>query len=140
MLDRPDWILQRTSENVKGSPPFQGELTWHAICFATRNIGRCKVFSHYRMLKSSSPLGLHVESNEVIGLIPYLSPELIAAILKRESISAVDLQMDSKSSTEDSFQHCAPDRLSMENPCEFHFGGSYLGCDALAYLRSWADW
>ena len=45
----------------------------------------------------------HVESNEVIGLIPYLSPELIAAILKRESISAVDLQMDSKSSTEASF-------------------------------------
>jgi hypothetical protein len=50
------------------------------------------------------PLVHDVESNEVIGLIPYLSPELIEAILKRESsTSAVDLQMDSKSSTEASF-------------------------------------
>jgi hypothetical protein len=49
------------------------------------------------------PLVHHVESNEVIGMIPYLSPELIAAILKLESTSAVDLQVDSKSATENSF-------------------------------------
>jgi hypothetical protein len=36
-------------------------------------------------------------------MIPYLSPELIAAILKVESTSAVDLQKDSKSATENSF-------------------------------------
>jgi hypothetical protein len=42
------------------------------------------------------------ESYEVIGLIPYLGPELIAAILKRESIAAVDPQVDSKSVTETS--------------------------------------
>jgi hypothetical protein len=48
------------------------------------------------------PLVHHVESNEDIGLIPYLSPELIAAILKLKSISAVDLHADSKSAMEDS--------------------------------------
>ena len=61
------------------------------------------VFSLQDVEEVPLPLVRHVESNEVIGLIPYLSPELIAAILKRESLSAVDLQMDSKSSTEASF-------------------------------------
>ena len=43
------------------------------------------------------------EPNEVIGLLPYLSHELIEAILKREGISAVDLQKDSESATENVF-------------------------------------
>jgi len=69
-----------------------------------RNIGRCKSVSHHRVWKKLiSRLSINVESNEVIGLIPYLSPELIAAILKRESTSAVDLQADSKSLREHSF-------------------------------------
>ena len=42
-------------------------------------------------------------SNEVIGLFPYLGHELIEAILKRETISAVDLQEDSESATENVF-------------------------------------
>ena len=36
-------------------------------------------------------------------MIPYLSPELIAAILKRESTSAVDVRANSESATENSF-------------------------------------
>ena len=42
------------------------------------------------------------ESHEVIGLIPYLGPEFVTAILKRENISAVDLRADSKSVMETS--------------------------------------
>jgi hypothetical protein len=61
--------------------------------------------SLYRMLKRllSRLSMIDVESNEVIALIPYLSPELIAAILQRESMSSVDLEADSKSATENSF-------------------------------------
>jgi hypothetical protein len=43
-----------------------------------------------------------VESTEVIGLMPYLGPEFIAAILKRESTAAVDVRLDSKSATKTS--------------------------------------
>ena len=60
------------------------------------------VFSLQDVEDAHLPLIHHVESNEVIGLIPYLSPELIAAILKLESTSAVDLQVDSKSVLENS--------------------------------------
>jgi hypothetical protein len=42
------------------------------------------------------------ESNEVIRLIPYLGPELIAAILKRERTAAVDSRVDSESAAEKS--------------------------------------
>jgi hypothetical protein len=61
------------------------------------------VFSLQDVEDAHLPLIHHVESNEVIGLIPYLSPELIAAILKLESTSAVDLQVESKSALENSF-------------------------------------
>jgi hypothetical protein len=37
-----------------------------------------------------------------IGLFPYLSTELIAAIMKPKSVSAPDLRMDSESATENS--------------------------------------
>jgi hypothetical protein len=84
-------------------------------------------------VEESSPLVLHVESNEVIGLIPYLSPELIAAILKRESISAVDLQMDSKSSTEDSFPTLRSRSAVNEKPVRIPFRRklSWLRCSRL---------
>jgi hypothetical protein len=46
------------------------------------------------------PLVHNVESTEVIDLMPYLGPEFIAAILKRENTAAVDLWADSESATE----------------------------------------
>ena len=41
-------------------------------------------------------------SYEVIGVIPHLGPDFVAAILKPESNTAVDLQADSKSVTKTS--------------------------------------
>lgn len=61
------------------------------------------VFSPQDVEEAHLLLVHHVESHEVIGLIFYLSPELIAALLKRESPSAVDSQADSKSATKNSF-------------------------------------
>jgi hypothetical protein len=43
-----------------------------------------------------------IKSNEVIVLIPYIGPELIATILGRESSDVLDLRMDSKSAIENS--------------------------------------
>jgi hypothetical protein len=113
MLDHPDWILQRTSEDVKGSPPFQGN---HKEYRALQS-----VFSLPDVEEVPLPLVRHVESNEVIGLIPYLSPELIAAILKRQSLSSVDLQADSKSAAENSFSALRSQSAVNEKPVRIPF-------------------
>jgi hypothetical protein len=91
------------------------------------------VFSLQAVEKTHLPLVHHVDSNEVIGLIPYLSPELIAAILKRESVSAVDLQMDSKSSTEASFPALRSQSAVNERPVRVPFRqkASWLRCSRL---------
>ena len=91
------------------------------------------VFSLQDVEEVPLPLVRHVESNEVIGLIPYLSPELIAAILKRESISAVDSQMDSKSSTEASFPALRSRSAVNEKPVRIPFRRkvSWLRCSRL---------
>jgi hypothetical protein len=71
--------------------------------FRTQGIfGDAEGFSPQDVEEAPLPLFHHVESNEVIDLIPYLGPELIAAILERESTSAVDLQADSKPATKNS--------------------------------------
>ena len=92
------------------------------------------MFSHYRMLERFlSRLSRHVESNEVIGLIPYLGPELIAAILKRDSASAVDLQADSKSTTENSFPALRSQSAVNEEPVRIPLRQkvSWLRCSRL---------
>jgi hypothetical protein len=72
----------------------------------------------------------HVESTEVTGLIPYLSPELISAILKLEGTSAVDLQVESKSATENSFPALRSQSAVNEKPVRVPFRrrGSWLRC------------
>jgi hypothetical protein len=91
------------------------------------------VFSPQDVEEAHLPLVHHVESNEVIGLIPYLGPELIAAILKRESTSAVDLQVDSKSATENSFPALRSQSAVNEKPVRVPFQrrGSSLRCSRL---------
>jgi hypothetical protein len=73
------------------------------------------------MSKGHLPLVPHVESNEVIGMIPYLSPELIAAILKLESTSAVDLHVDSRSAMENSFPALRSQSAVNEKPVRVPF-------------------
>jgi hypothetical protein len=98
------------------------------------------VFLPQDVQEARLPLINDVESNEVIGLIPYLSPELIAAILKRESTSSVDLRADSKSAVENSIPALRSQSAVNKKPFKFHFGGEHPGYDALVYLRLWADW
>jgi hypothetical protein len=66
-------------------------------------------------------------------MIPYLSPELIAAILKLESTSAVDLQVDSKSATENSSLGLRSQSAVNEKPMRVPFRrkASWLRCPHL---------
>jgi sensor domain CHASE-containing protein len=91
------------------------------------------VFSLQDVEEAHLPLVHHVESNEVIGFIPYLSPELIAAILKLENISAVDLQADSKSATENSFPASRSQSPVNEKAVRvpFRWRASWLRCSRL---------
>ena len=91
------------------------------------------VFSLQDVEDAHLPLIHHVESNEVIGLIPYLSPELIAAILKLESTSAVDLQVDSKSALENSFPALRSQSAGNEKLVRIRFRrkASWLRCSRL---------
>jgi hypothetical protein len=75
----------------------------HALCVTHKgNYGRRKVSLQYGVEEGRPRLIHGVESKEVNVLIPYLGPELIAAILNRESAAALDLGTDSKSATKNS--------------------------------------
>jgi hypothetical protein len=102
--------------------------------------GDAKCFSPQDVEDARLPLVHDVESNEVIALIPYLSPELIAAILQRESISAIDVQADSKSATEKSFPAPRSRSAVNEKPVRVSLRRRHPVCDALVYLLSWVDW
>jgi hypothetical protein len=73
------------------------------------------------------------ESNEVIGLFPYLGHELIEAILKRETISAVDFQEDSESATENMFPRLRIHSAVNEKPVRVLSGrkAAWLRCARL---------
>jgi hypothetical protein len=92
--------------------------------------GDTKCFSPQDVEEARSPLVHDVESNEVIGLIPYLSPELIAAILKRESTSSVDSRADSKTAAENSFPALCSQSAVNEEPVRVPFRrkASWLRC------------
>jgi hypothetical protein len=90
--------------------------------------------SHHRMLKRLAlPLVHDCESKEVIGLIPYLSPEFIAAMLKREGTSSVDLRADSKSAAENSFPAPRSQSVVDEKPVRVPLRpkASWLRCSRL---------
>jgi hypothetical protein len=79
-------------------------------------------------------LRVHLSNRtELIALFPYLGPELIAAILKRESTSAVDLRKDSKSVTENSFPAIRSQSAVNEKPAlvSFRRKASWLRCHRL---------
>ena len=63
------------------------------------------------------------ESKEVTILTSYIGAEFIAAILGRESDTALDLRTSYKPRRIRS-KHRAPHRLLAKSPCQ------YLGCDA----------
>jgi hypothetical protein len=99
----PDCTLQTKSEHLKESLPFRFDLTERAMCFADKEYTAMQSVSHHRMLgETHLPPSIMANRNEVVGLIPYLGPELIAAIMKCEGTSDVDLQADSKSAVKDS--------------------------------------
>lgn len=79
------------------------------------------------------PLVHAVESKEVIGLIPYLGPELIAAILNCESTSTIDLRADSKSAAENSSSALRSQSAVNEKPVRVPFRrkASWLRCSRL---------
>jgi hypothetical protein len=66
-------------------------------------------------------------------MIPYLSPELIAAILKLDSTSAVDLQVDSKPAMENSFPALRSQSAVNEKPrrVPFRRKAPWLRCSRL---------
>ena len=99
----------------------------------TRNIGRCKVFLTSDVEEARSRMFIDVESMEVIDLIPYLSPELIAAILNHESLSSVDLQADSKSVAKNSFSALRSQSAVNKKPVRvlFRRKASWLRCSRL---------
>jgi hypothetical protein len=73
------------------------------------------------------------ESNEVIGLFPYLGPELIEAILKREGIFLSDLQEDSESATDHSYPTLRFQSAVNEKPVRVPSGrkAAWLRCTRL---------
>jgi hypothetical protein len=102
-LDRPDRVLKKKIENSQGVAAFPIQLDRARCVFLPSGISDdAKCFSPQEVENSHSQFVPEIESNEVIELIPYLSPELIAAILTRENTAAVDLHTDSKSAREDS--------------------------------------
>jgi hypothetical protein len=95
--------------------------------------GDAKGLSPQDVEEAPLPLFHHVESNEVIDLIPYLGPELIAAILERESTSAVDLQANSKLATENSLRAVRSRSVVKKKPARVPFRrkASWLRCSRL---------
>ena len=91
------------------------------------------VFPLHDVEEAHLPLVHHVESTEVFGMIPYLSHEFIAAILKLESTSALDSQVDSKSAMENSLPRLRSQSAVNEKPrrVPFRRKAPWLRCSRL---------
>jgi hypothetical protein len=77
-------------------------------------------------------------------MYPYLGPDLIAAIVRRESTSAVDLQADSKSVVENSLAALCSESAVSEKPMPVPFRrkATWLRCSRLyaVVVRLLAPW
>jgi hypothetical protein len=81
---------------------FRFDLPLHAMCYRLREFRATQSVPTVGVEEGPPGLMRGVDSNEVNVLIPYLGPELIAAMLKSENTVALDLRPDSKSATKDS--------------------------------------
>ena len=93
------------------------EIRGDAPCFSQQNVDKARL----RLVHDPGP-------NEGIGLLPYLGPDLIAAVVKRESAST-DLRDDSKSTTENLLSTGASPTIN-EQPVRVSFPGKafWLRC------------